>query len=192
MQTCIGIDIETTDTKKTAKILSIGAVVYEVCSSTYPFSVLDSFYINIEPKSYKPYGNKFTTSVSTMEFWLDNPEAFILLQKDRHNIREALEKLTNWYREMRDMYGGIDCVVGKPSHFDIAIIENAYEALGEESQIPWTHRQVRCLRTIYDTLNFDQNTVPFVGVQHNALDDATWQARGHYAAITNRQITKLE
>ena len=191
MITVMGVDIETKDVRSSAEILSIGAVIYEIPAAYTPtaydfgkYKELDSFYVNIDPTTY-PKTGKFTSGKETMDWWFTQPEAFTQLAKDRVSIEEAMNRFYYFYYN-NDSGDTPAIVVGKPSHFDISILENAFQHSKGQAEmpgmVPWKHYEVFCLRTFLQQTLFDQYDIEFEGTQHNALDDARWQARVHTAA----------
>ncbi len=67
------------------------------------------------------------------------------------------------------------CVWSHGEAFDIPIYEYAAHAVGFKA--PWHYRAGRDTRTLFDLTGFSTKDVPFIGVEHNALDDAVHQAR---------------
>nr|CAI3971172.1 exonuclease [Ochrobactrum phage ORM_20] len=182
---CLGLDIETMDVRKTAKVISIGAVLYELPLKYDPkweYREENSFYVNIDPTSYPA---SFTTGKDTMEWWFTQPEAFSQLAPDRKSAKEAFDAFYHFYYN-GDIEGrSPKLVVAKPSHFDVSIVEHAFDAVNDSTHrtwVPWRHWEVFCLRSLFTQLGFDQKKIPFEGTVHNALDDARWQARTHTAA----------
>ena len=187
----MSVDIETKDIRSSAQVLSIGAVIYEIPAAYEPnafefgkYKELDSFYVNIDPDTY-PKNGKFTSGKETMDWWFTQPEAFAQLGPNRRPAADAFSEFYQfYYQNVSDETPAL--VVGKPSHFDIPILENGLRhvkgQMDEFGKVPWKHYEVFCLRTFLQQTRFDQNDIPFEGTQHNALDDARWQARVHTAA----------
>ena len=81
----------------------------------------------------------------------------------------ALTEFTQWVSGIEAIKG----VWGNGANFDNVILRNAYR--NNQMLEPWNFRQDRCYRTI--NAEFGQNiTTPDIGVKHNALDDAIYQA----------------
>ena len=188
---CMAVDLETKDVRGSAQILSIGAVLYEIDTEVRPdrhlfgqYKEIDTFYVNIDPDTW-PKTGKFTVGLKTMDWWFTQPTAFAQLAPDRRTAEEAIGLFYSFY------YNNLSeetptLVVGKPSHFDVPILENALmHVKGQDAipgKVPWRHWEVFCLRTFLQQTRFDQYSIENTGTPHNALDDARWQAQVHTAA----------
>lgn len=161
------IDIETLDNKPTSAVVSIGAVRFDPKAGT----ISDfGFYKNVDAASSQAAG--LTMSADTVMWWMQQSE----------EARKALvggKPLDVALAYLDQEAGEIDCVWAHSPSFDLVILENAYRAVGKKA--PWTHRQHRCTRTLYDLAGID--LIGFTaGTYHNALDDARNQAVAVIAA----------
>ena len=166
----VAIDLETLSTSPAAVMLSIGAVA--VCEST---GTRLQFYAATSVDSQP--GRK--TDASTLIWWdkqsNEARKAFDYAHsEDCPPLSQALDQLTDWLGklgETHDVY-----VYGNGSDFDIGILNHAYKEISNFT--PWNFRNVRDMRTLRDIcLRFGLTiSVPRVGVAHNALDDAQFQA----------------
>lgn len=71
---------------------------------------------------------------------------------------------------------------GKGADFDLVIMRNAYRAIrrstGSDIIEPWSFRDGLCCRTMIELFSSLPGMAPTEeGTAHNALDDATWQAK---------------
>ena len=156
------IDLETMSTRPTAVVISIGAVKFN------DDGVTDRFKVNISPKSYQQYGNKFHVSPDTVEWWSkQSPEARAAWRTDPYPVEEAFQMFSDWYGPKSFW------TWGNGSAFDISIMENAYNVLGMD--IPWNYGDVMCLRTMCNMTNTRVDRSE--GVFHDALVDAENQAK---------------
>jgi hypothetical protein len=57
---------------------------------------------------------------------------------------------------------------------------------------PWHYRAPRDTRTLFDLAELDARDLPFVGVKHNALDDAIHQAKCVQAAHQRLRSFRLK
>lgn len=153
-------DIETMSQKKTAAILSIGAVKFNANE------IVDTFYVNISPASCKEVG--LSIDKETVEWWMQQrPEAFAAFKKDRVSIHDALHMYAEWY-------GKKSCPTwGNGIDFDNVILENAFQVC--DIKIPWKFYDGRCFRTVKNLFNIQ--LPKHDGVLHNALDDAISQTK---------------
>lgn len=159
--THVMIDLETLSLSSKAVILSIGAV--EFCE----LGILDSFYVNVDPTSCEAIG--LDIDASTVMWWLKQSE------KARNafnspapvSIDIALRRFSDWY--------GFDATIpvwGNGANTDNVWLSAAYKAA--KIAIPWRYTANRCYRTMIASL--PRINVPDIGIAHNALDDAKYQA----------------
>lgn len=174
----VAIDLETLDTKASAKILSIGIVPFN-WNEDVSFQELcerpSSLYLKIDLSSYH---DAFTESKSTREWWEKQGEEarFVLepLSSDV-NIVQALEALCAhleaWVQPLSKNGGQVFC---RGYDFDGGILNHALDAYSFRS--PWSYNRFRCIRTVIDTLADTRNG--YVNgevegfIKHNALHDA--------------------
>ena len=153
------IDLETLSNKKTAAILSIGAVKFT------DTEIIDTFYQNISPKSCVEAG--LHVSKDTLQWWTEqNHEAWEACKVDRVDLTEGLQKFKDWYgpKSRWTWSCGVD--------FDVVIMDHAFDAVG--STPPWKWFDSRCFRTFKALFPIE---LAREGVHHNALDDAIHQSR---------------
>jgi len=168
------IDLETLDTIPSAKIVSIGAVIFD---PRYGKISDDKFYtlvdINAQPER--------THSKDTLEWWNKQPTNVQKQLKGTTSLEDALEDLA--------FYLPKDCKVwGNGATFDISMLEDAYRQLGIE--IPWKFWNVRDCRTVLDMHESSRGgfNKKSGGTLHNALDDAHYQAQ--YINMMWRKLLK--
>lgn len=152
------IDLETVDSRPTAAILSIGAVVFHGAGAGR------EFYIPVDVESCKAVG--MTESAETLAWWAKQSEQArsVFNDPDRKPIRFALGELARFVDPDARVWGN-------GAAFDNAILANAYAACG--MRLPWKFWNDRCYRTI---AAFARTRRVQSGTHHNALDDAKSQA----------------
>lgn len=154
------VDLETLDTTSWAVVRSIGACMF--CRD----GVVRTFYQNVDPESCTALG--MSTSEETLRWWAQQPEeARAALETDKVSLKDALTKFKAWYGKQSVP------TWGNGSDFDNAILQSAFKCVGVEC--PWKFWDNRCMRTARALVPSLPRT--FEGVKHNALDDATHQAR---------------
>lgn len=157
------LDIETLDNTKTAVIVSIGAVRFDLDR----LELGDEFYAPVTAESCRKVG--LTEGESTLAWWAKQSEAARLVLSDpmARTIQDALTDFSSFVSKFYDTK-----VWGMGSTFDNVIVQNAYQACG--MKCPWSYRNDMCFRTMLKM--FPQ---PYCsdGVAHNALDDARRQAK---------------
>ncbi len=155
------VDLETLSQSKTAAIVSIGAVKFD------GVSILDEFYVNIDPLSCKAHG--LDIQIQTIQWWkTQKPEAYASLKNNRTSLEEALDVFSSWF-------GPTSLPVwGNGVSFDNVILENAYIVLNKK--VPWKYYDERCYRTVVNLFGISKIKSSARTLHHNALDDAKAQA----------------
>lgn len=163
------IDLETLDTIASAKVLSIGAVVFDENGS-----IFNTFYRNID------IDDQASRSIShdTLMWWLKQSEAARVAltnpQVKKHLLRTSLLVLS----QMIEGYKGIK-VWSNGANFDLPILAHAYQQCSLKAA--WNFWDERCYRTV-KSLHRKVAAPERTGDYHNALDDAKYQAQ-HLIAI---------
>ena len=125
----------------------------------------------------------FTVSQSTLDWWdQQDPDARAYAFNGEGDIQEALKALVQFY----ELNEGTE-IWSKGSLADIRWINNALDYFGIER--PWKYYKEFCFRTLLKSVpKFD---MPFVGMPHNALDDAIHQAK-QFIEIKKMQATQQQ
>lgn len=163
MNTHVMVDIETLGTACDAPILSIGAVAFDIESG----EISAKFYRAVDPSSAlrrsRPDG-------ATLCWWMKQSDAAREAAFSGNSlIAEALAAFKLWYA---GKFPTPPIWANGPS-FDISILETAFRAEGMAA--PWKYNAARCVRTIKAVAG-DIEMPTRSGVEHNALDDAIYQA----------------
>jgi hypothetical protein len=158
------VDLETLDTRDSAVILSIGAVLFNRTR------IISEFYQEVNIDDQLKRGR--TISGRTLQFWFDqSPEAQKVFTENDAALRlpGALASLAGWLSKAGEDYE----IYSNGATFDLCVLQHAYDQL--ELPTPWTYRQERCFRTLRSMF---PHVVPQAEpkVLHNALDDARAQA----------------
>ena len=152
------VDIETLSKRKTAALLSIGAVKFNATE------IIDTFYVNIDPTTCKKYNFHFCPD--TIKWWGEqNKEARDALRIDRKSVEDGLQLFSEWFGPKSLP------TWGNGASFDNVILENAYYEL--DMKLPWKFWDERCFRTFKSV--FKVTPPDRIGAHHNALDDAITQ-----------------
>ena len=159
------VDLETLGTKQDSAFISIGACQFDPGTG----KIGDTFYENIDWDSALE-----TRGVTgdTIKWWLQqSKEAKNAVLEPGRELPTVLLEFANWFCS-----GTQRIIWGNGATFDVSILENAYDRFGEA---PWAFWNVRDVRTIVDLAwgICDKGDYPFVGTEHNALDDAKHQAK---------------
>lgn len=166
------IDLETLGVTTSAPVVSIGAVFFDLETAT----IGKSFYQTVTLESAMEYG---VVESSTLRWWLLQSVRAKAVFSDINatTFNRALEAFSIFISEniqTEDVE-----VWGNGSSFDNAILANCYARLS--MPLPWKFRNDRDMRTIVALCKQLTGTDPLssvtrVGIHHNALDDALFQA----------------
>lgn len=166
MRTDIMIDLETVGNDHDGLFTTIGACDFDIESG----GIRSKFYEHINWESALETDR--TVTPSAVKWWMEQPQdARAQIIKEGRDIHEVLVDFADWI-----MHRTADPIVwGNGPISDIVKLESVYGYYN----IPWSFRDVRCVRTICDLSQglFNRNDIPFEGVKHNALDDAIHQAK---------------
>jgi len=169
------IDLETVGLTPDARIVSIGAVIFDPRYGR--IDKKNTFYIELD---HKAQTNR-AMDKGTMEWWTKQSREAKKALKGTTLLEDALEELAFWLPEDVKVWGN------GPT-FDIVILEDAYHQCGIE--IPWKFWNIRDCRTIKDLYESARGgwEKKSGGTLHNALDDAQYQAQ--YVIEMWRKILK--
>ena len=170
------IDLETLDTKTSAIVLSIGAVVWETVDVGHgglDWHVINRFYriLDIQSQADK----KRTVSESTIIGWQRQEanardEAFSA-------VRQPVTGVLDDFRRFADMEDGVTVFWANPATFDFPIWEDL--AMTFDNYVPWSYRQKYDVRTAVREASYSakdhQPSRPIDGVPHLPVYDCEWQ-----------------
>jgi len=152
------VDIETLGREPGCVVVSIGAVRFG------SDGLGEEFFAEIAPASAQEFGLEI--DAETLQWWLtQNGQARSQLVGG-DDLDTALEAFAAWLPDDAEVWAN------SPS-FDCEILDAAFAAVGQPT--PWQWYNQRDVRTVK---NFD--AAPDIeqdGIEHNALDDAIYQAR---------------
>ena len=171
----IMVDIETLGKSPGSVILSIGAVAFDIGTG----EINDKFYGVIDLESSLHNGLK--VDASTILWWMsdDQQEARneILKAHEDHgatDICEILIKFSDFIEKNREDDKNMRVWANPPS-FDMMILDTAFDVLYMD--IPWKYHEMMDFRTIKNIYEGDRPEFKISGIKHNALYDATLQAK---------------
>lgn len=156
------IDLETMSLSKTAAIISIGAVEFDLEEETLG----KEFYQNVELSSCIKLG--LTREIDTLNWWAkpENKEARDSLTKNAMDIEIAIPMFLEYC-------AGDIIPWSNGATFDIVILEHAIKTC--RHKVPWKYYNESCMRTFKRL--YPSVIVAKEGLKHNALSDAKNQAR---------------
>lgn len=162
----VSVDLETVGLQPNAAIVSVGLAAFTLIGG-----VVKTFYGILNVPQQRDRGR--VVDAKTVEWWQrqspEAREAFNMAMTDpaRDNDFE-LQRITDWFRSIPSLDG----VWGFGADFDNAALQSLFRDYG--LCVPWPYKLNRCGRTITSVL--PMRRPPNVGTQHNALDDAIYQA----------------
>lgn len=165
------VDIETLGLAPGDAILSVGAVRFGTGG------LGDEFYREISLESCQDAGLEL--DAGTLEWWLDQDDAVTGVLVGGDSLDDVLEDFATFYGAAEEIWAF------SPS-FDCDILAAAYDAVGLVE--PWSYREERCCRTMASLPiwpDLDQS-----GDEHDALDDARYQARQTAEALRSLHTGK--
>jgi len=164
------LDLETLSTRADARIISIGAVLFNETDG-----VTQRFYTVVETPDISrllEISSVFHVAPHTLEWWSRQPDEAraVFWDPSAVPLHEALVNFAHFIEK----HSFIETVKmwGNGASFDNAILAMAYDLMGIER--PWKHYNDRC----YRTMKKQHSDVKLyrVGTHHNAVDDAESQA----------------
>lgn len=167
------IDNESLGVRWDAPVIAIGCQQFD-CNTG---KLGDTFYRVIDVNSALRSGR---ADGETIKWWMRQNDAARQLFQDQTSVSlaTALEALATWMRGK----GGAPRVWGNGATADITWLEHAYDTGCVGLKEAWHYTNIRDMRTLMEDAQFDPHSIPFVGVKHNALHDATHQAKAIAAA----------
>lgn len=166
------IDIETLGKKPGCVIASIGIVEFDPRAGT----ISRSDYIKLDIA--KQIKNGRVIDADTLVWWFNQSGEAIAdtFGGETVSLPLGLCALDCFIKANLD-YEKSGFWANSPS-FDLAILEEAHAAFGFKE--PWSYRQPRDCRTLFDVTGFDYKTFSKTigNTEHNALNDAKVQAFG--------------
>lgn len=169
-------DLETLDTKPSAVVLSVGAVIWKMVDGFHPavmeWEPVERFYrvIDIQGQLDK----KRTVSQDTLLWWLQQDptareEAFAPVRKPALLV---LDEFRYWAAQYK-----INAFWASPATFDFPIWEDF--AMTFSKHVPWTYRQKYDVRTVVREANYSAKdhvvTKELAGVPHMPVYDCEAQ-----------------
>lgn len=167
------VDLETWGTQPGSALRSIGAVVFNPKTG----ETADQFYRNITRESCEAVG--LAVDPVTEKWWDDqSAEARAALEPDQAPLAQALVEFDKWWRSTKSEF-----FWSHGANFDEVLLRCAFGAVCLDA--PWQFWNVRCCRTVLALNNRKPKREGLL--HHNALDDATAQARAVAAALRSGQ-----
>ena len=163
------LDLETLALDSRAVVTAIGIVIFDEIAVWQGQLILP----RVQPQLNMGRSFRWDTFV----WWLEKSEEarreISVLDINRAPVADALDQLTHAFKSNE-----VQEVWGNGSSFDVSIMETLYADVGGPT--PWSHKQVRDLRTLASLLPGSEDLRPSAeegsSVHHSAVDDAYRQA----------------
>lgn len=167
----IMIDIETLGGAPDGCLIQVGWATFDM------EKVHDSGAYTIAASDSQSQGMRI--DASTVKFWMDQPkDVREQVMKGEYTLSRALNAFG-----MAHPWLDYEGVWTNAPLFDFAIMRDAYKRVGNYGINPWTYRQERCSRTLFQVAKYKANKSNIVfnlperkGKHHDAEDDAVYQA----------------
>ena len=171
------LDLETMGNGPDAAIVAIGAIEFDPAAGTLG----RTFYRGVNLETAVRGGGKI--DASTVMWWLrQNDEARNDISGGGCPQNQVLIEFATWLAGL-----GEDVKVwGNGAAFDNVILAQAYRRA--ELTVPWPHWNDRCYRTLKALR--PEVKMERTGTHHNAIDDATSQARHALALLAANDLAK--
>lgn len=169
----IMIDLETLGSGNNAAILTIGACRFDINTG----QIGQTFHIGVNPENMIDYGE---IDPETVLWWLmQTVSAKAEILNTLRDNAEPIDVALDMMREVLKITDK-DKMWSNGATFDLVILRSAYKRT--QMICPWQYWNERDVRTIVDLgrriHSYDpKKELPFVGTEHNALDDAIHQAK---------------
>jgi hypothetical protein len=164
----ISLDLETMGLVPGRAVLSIGAITFDP-GGEERWGGGEIFHIGIDLISSLLAG--MTIDPETVEWWrgpkVSDEARRLMLELEKVPLEHALDLFDEWCRDR-----SVTHVWANGPAADVVWLEACYTACGRRP--PWSHRGVRCYRTIVEIAGLERRAQPIV--EHDALADATAQA----------------
>jgi len=163
------IDLETLGYPPNGAIIQIGLVMFDPHDYDNENGFLMGHQWTIHPKDALDYGEAHGAAI---QFWVHQElEARLGVFKGPYDLPyDAARGIHEVFAEYRPKV-----VWAKPPQFDLTLLQHFFH--GFRMDVPWHHRNERCLRTLMAL----KPTGPLAGLKkgtkHIALNDAEYQAR---------------
>lgn len=170
MKKHIMLDLETMGTRPDAAIIAIGAASFDGTGECE-----HGFYTTVSLASSMEYGG--TVDADTICWWMrQNDQARRQFEEVGMRLPDALTEFADWLLKVAEGDETTRAnfeIWGNGADFDNVILTSAYRNVG--LQLPWGTYKNRCYRTVKSANR--HIAMERTGLHHNALDDATSQAR---------------
>ena len=166
MTTHVMIDLETWGTLPGSALRSIGAVTFSPYGASH---IEQTFYANIDQDSCEAVG--LTIDPETLAWWArQSIEAQGRLMDNCRPLRDVVHDFARWWQSVNGTY-----VWSNGANFDEVLWRIAADRVDHGT--PWKYWNVRDTRTCWHLARLNAKSVPFDGVQHDAIADARHQAK---------------
>lgn len=175
MSNDISIDCETLGKDYDAPVIAIGARAFNKETG----KLGPKFYAEVEIASALKIGR---VDGSTIAWWIGQSTRakaiFERPDKDKKSMATVLVEFMHW--AISGHNDGPLNVWANGIGQDVVWIERCFARGGYGLTLPWQYDMPRDMRTLVDlatvVTGFDRSKIASVGVEHNAVDDATYQA----------------
>lgn len=167
----IMLDLECLDSRRTAVLVAIGAVKFDLATGTLG----DTFYVEITKNGMQDQIDKGrTNSIDTMIWWMQqSDEARKVFHPKGPDDNECREDIVSALHKFAQFCSSDTQVWGNGVDYDNVVLRDVYETYN--IKCPFTYRKNRCYRT-FKAMFGNKAKLVRKGEHHNGRDDAITQA----------------
>ncbi len=177
------VDLETLDTKPSAVVLSVGAVIWETmynpASDALSYDIRERFMRVLDMEEQFTRGR--TVSQSTLLWWQDQDstakaEAFNPVRQSVETVLDDFMAFVSHYSFEDSADKKIKAFWASPVAFDLPIWEDL--AMTFSGYVPWRYNQRYDVRTVVREANIsakNHEDPELVGIPHTPIYDCEWQ-----------------
>jgi hypothetical protein len=176
----IMVDLEAFDSRRTAAIVSIGAVYFDIHSQ----KLGEEFYVEISKKGIlNQLDSGRTMSLDTLYWWLEQSDEARDVFKSNKNVKQDIVSALHQFSAFCQKAEGRPRIWGNGVDYDNVVLRDTYETY--HIGAPWTYSDNRCYRTIKNLFGA-RAKLKREGAHHNGLADAITQAKHLMAMLKGR------
>jgi len=170
----LSFDIETLGIKPGSVIVSLGMTAFDPKAGVQSIEVLKNQSSRISLRLEDSLKRGFKIDASTMLWWLKQPDSSrnstFISEMGYYDCDITCDRISEFVKRM-----GCKYVWGNGANFDVVLIEEMFDKC--EKIIPWKFWDIRCLRTMKETLPYNKDIIPKNELKHDCLYDAIYQAQ---------------
>ncbi len=181
------VDIEALDSRRTAIVVSIGAVYFDVAKQ----ELGDEFYMEMSYDCDDQYSRGRTFSFDTFRWWMaqsDSARSVFLpaAANDPVHFKHGTAHVLSEFSKFLNKYTNKVKLWGNGVNYDNVVLRDLYTTYN--IGCPFTYQNDRCYRTIKNLFDNTNTAMEREGTYHNGLSDAISQAKHLLKMLKNVKV----